>query len=203
MGNATTTFTLGGSTNAALGFQVSSQRSHPILPRTWDLLERIAGQHGQLDYGAKLRERVFEFECVAVDVTTSEELEEFRQTLAAYLVDTDGDPQDLELYFADETDRTYTVRYSGKLEMSREAGNTLGYFRLVLIAFDPFGYADEVQVSENVTAAPHDIALTNLGTIATPEVISVTNSGGSAITTPSRAISLRCSTRCTTSLRGA
>ena len=184
MGNATTTFYLGGSSNAALGFQVINQRSRPLLPRTWDLTERIAGQHGQLDYGAKLRERVFEMECVAVDATTAEEIEEFRQTLAAYLVDSDGDPQDLALFFADETDRTYAVRYSGKLEMSREAGNTLGYFRLVLIAYDPFGYADEVQVSENVTASPHDIDLTNIGTISTPEVISVTNSGVAAITNP-------------------
>lgn len=184
MGNATTTFYLGGSTNAALGFQVNSQRKRPILPRTWDMTERISQQHGQLDYGAKLRERIFEFECTAVDVTTPEEMATFMKTLAAFLVDTNGDPQDLELIFADEPDRTYTVRYSGKLEMSRAAGNTLGFFRLALVAYDPFKYGDTVQVMENVTAGPYEIDLTNDGTVSTPETIMVTNNGGSPITNP-------------------
>ena len=185
MGYATTTFTVGGSTNAALGFQVVSQRKRPVLPRTWDLLERIAGQHGQLDYGAKLRERIFEFECCAVDVTTPEEMATFRQTLAAFLTDMHGDPEDLSFVFADETDRTYTVRYSGSMEMDRTAGGTLGYFRLILIAFDPFGYATAaVEVSENVTVTPHEIALSNVGTVSTPEVILVTNNGGAAVTNP-------------------
>jgi len=184
MGNATTTFYLGGQSNSALGFQVVSQRSRPVLPRTYDLLERIAGQHGQLDYGAKLRERIFEFECCAVDVSTPEELATFRQTLAAYLTDNDGDPQDLALYFSDETDRTYTVRYSGKLEMDREAGNTLGYFRLVLVAYDPFGYAATVEVNQNVTASPQEIDFSNEGTVSTPPVIEVTNNGGAAVTNP-------------------
>ena len=182
---ATTTFYLGGSSNAALGFQVINQRSRPLLPRTWDVTERIAGQHGQFDYGAKLRERVFEFECCAVDCSTPEEVAEFRQTLAAFLVDMNGDPDDLAFYFADETDRTYTVRYSGKLEMTREAGNTLGYFRLILVAFDPFGYADAaVEVSENVTGSPEEVALSNVGTISTPVLIHLTNNGIAAITNP-------------------
>ena len=183
MGNATTTFTIGGSTNAALGFQVNSQRKRPVLPRTWDLTERIAGQHGQLDYGAKLRERIFEFECCAVDCTTPEELATFRQTLAAFLTDIHGEPEDLSLVFADAPTREYTVRYSGAMEMERTAGNTLGYFRLILVAFDPFGYATaEIEVSENVTVTPHEIDLSNVGTISTPEVILVTNNGVGAVT---------------------
>ena len=185
MGNATTTFYLGGSSNAALGFQVIKQRKRPMLPRTWDILERIESQHGQFDYGAKLRERVFEFDCCAVDCSTPEEVAEFRQTLAAFLVDMNGDPDDLDFWFADETDRTYTVRYSGKLEMSREAGNTLGYFRLILVAFDPFGYATAaVEVSENVTLSPQEVALANVGTITTPVVITLKNDGLAAITNP-------------------
>jgi len=185
MGNATTTFYLGGSSNAALGFQVISQRKRPLLPRTWDVTERIAEQHGQFDYGAKLRERIFEFDCCAVDCSTPEEVAAFRQTLAAFLVDMNGDPGDLAFYFADETDRTYTVRYSGKMEMSREAGNTLGYFRLTLVAFDPFGYASaETEVSENVTGSPEEVALSNVGTISTPVLIHLTNNGIAVITNP-------------------
>jgi len=185
MGNATTTFYLGGSSNAALGFQVINQRKRSVLPRTRDVTERIAGKHGKYDYGAKLRERIFEFDCCAVDCSTPEEVAEFRQTLAAFLVDLNGDPSDLAFYFKDETDRTYTVRYSGKLEMSREAGNTLGYFRLVLVAFDPFGYANAAtEVSENLTASPEEVALSNVGTITTPVLITLTNNGIAAITNP-------------------
>jgi len=182
---ATTTFYLGGSSNAALGFQVNKQRSRPLLPRTFDITERVAGKHGKFDYGATLRERVFEFDCCAVDCITPEEVAAFRQTLAAFLVDINGEPEDLAFYFADETDRTYTVRYSGKLEMSREAGNTLGYFRLILVAFDPFGYADAaVEVSENITGSPEEEALSNIGTISTPVLIHLTNNGVAAITNP-------------------
>ena len=185
MGNATTTFYLGGSSNAALGIQVISQRKRPVLPRTFDITERISNRHGQLDYGAKLRERIFEFECCAVDCSTPEEVAEFRQTLAAFLTDMNGDPDDLAFYFADETDRTYTVRYSGRLEMSREAGNTLGYFRLVLVAYDPFGYAtSDTEVSETITGNPEEVALSNVGTIATPVLITLTNDGVAAITNP-------------------
>ena len=182
---ATTTFYLGGSSNAALGFQVIKQRKRSVLPRTRDTTERIDSKHGLFDYGAKLRERIFEFDCCAVDCSTPEEVATFRQTLAAYLVDMNGDPDDLAFYFADETDRTYTVRYSGKLEMSREAGNTLGFFRLILVAFDPFGYADAaVEVSENITGSPEEEALANIGTISTPVLIHLTNNGIAAITNP-------------------
>lgn len=179
MSNVVPRFTLGDKTDVQLGIQLLSGYSEPIAPKTIDKTVRIAGRHGEYDFGADLGARLFKLKCEFVDATTRAALQTAVRALAAHLVDSEGNPRDLALSFDKEPAKFYTVRLQGALDIKRIIAH--GTFTLRLYAADPFAYGAEEEVEETVTTSPKEIAVTNDGTVATPPTITVKNNGGNTI----------------------
>lgn len=171
---------LGGRTPAELGMRVLRESQRPILPSTNDATISIPGRHGEYDLGAYLNALPMPLECAFV-AKNSEELQQRASALARFLVDSYGRPRELSLVFRNRPGQKFTVRYSGSLDINRIAG--LGLFTLTFIAYDPFAYADQERISEElITESPQDITVETVGNIRTAPVIVLTNEGTTTIT---------------------
>jgi len=173
-------FTLGGKTARELGVIMLRSSQRPVLPNTVDRTLTIPGRHGAWDFGADLAPRQFDLECalLATDVASRERA---LSNLAAYLVDSNGRPRELDLVFDAMPDRKYRARFTGALPVDRIA--YAGSFKLSLIAFDPFATGLEERLYEDViTESPHEIQLTTDGNVRTAPVIVLTNEGTTTIT---------------------
>lgn len=129
--------TLDGKTPRELGMGVFQKTQRPILSATVDNVQTVPGMHGAYDFGATMGPRQFTLECAFI-AGNYIELQKRVSNLAAFLVDADGRPRTMQIVFANQPDRQFTVRYSGDLQIDRIAG--LGIFILPFTAYDPFAY---------------------------------------------------------------
>ena len=166
--------------NIDLGFIVRGTSQRPGLPTTVDRTLTIPGRHGQYDFGAELDTRRFVFDCAFV-TRDAPELQQKVMALARYLTDSYGRPRPLQLRLRERPGQFFTVRYVGSFDVERIIG--LGVFSLTFVAFDPFAYADQEQlIEEIVTESPYEQTVEVVGNVRTSPVIVLTNEGSETIT---------------------
>ena len=170
-------FTLAGTANTALGVELLPDFKEPVLPGSRDRKVEIPGQSGVRLFSSDLEARQIVLDLVMIDSTTPETLQSLTRTFSALLLDGDGKPIDVALVFTKEPNKTYTVRYSGKMPLQRLIGGAKGYFSLPLIAADPFAYGAEDTDSFSITADLQTEDIENAGDYNTPPVITITNNG--------------------------
>lgn len=171
--------TLGGVRPEDIGLRVLRESSRPILPGTRDRTVTIDGRNGAWDFGADVEPREFNLSCAFL-TRDSRQLQYHVEQLAHLLVDSYGKPRTLELVFAAHPDRTYTVRYSGNLDINRVVG--MGTFSLPLIAFEPYAYGLEQVLELDISASPTQFTVASEGEIRTETKFVLTNTGTNTIT---------------------
>lgn len=174
-------FRLDGKTPSELGVVLLRGHGHPMLPRTDDRIMPVSGRHGDWDFGADLRSRDITLPLEFVGCANRQELQERIREFAAFLVNADGSPRTMRLTFDTEPNVYYNVRYSGRLPVRRMIES--GRFDLPLVAVEPWGHAvEETVVTRMITGSPQEIPLVVGGTLATPAVITIRNTGTQEIT---------------------
>ena len=175
-------FTLDGVADTTYGIELRPGYDEPMLPGVRTRSVDIPGRAGRWEFQGDLGAREINLPCVAT-AATQEALASLGRALAAALLDDDGYPTDISLVFLKESTKTYTVRYNGLVSVQRLVGSSIGEFVLPFIAADPFAYgAEETTTETDITASPTTIDNTNDGTVSTPCVITITNTGGTDIT---------------------
>ena len=174
-------FTLNGVDDTDLGVELQEGYDEPALPGTRDRTVEIPGRAGEVFFGADLEARSFDLPLAMIEEATQEALQETIRAFVSVLLDSDGKPQEVPLVFTKEPDRTYTVRYSGKISLRRLIGGSKGFFTLPLVAADPFAYGPEETHSMTVTSSPQSMTIDNVGNQSTPCVIKITNTGSNTI----------------------
>lgn len=170
--------TIGGVRPSDIGLKVLRDSDRPILPATRDRMIDIPGRNGAWDFGADMEPRYFSLDC-AFMTRGPTELQQHIERLARLLVDSFGKPRILDLVFSVNPERTYTVRYSGNLQVDRLVG--LGRFTLPLVAVDPYAYGLENIYETTLNASPLTFAIQSSGDIRTEPVILLTNTGNNVI----------------------
>jgi len=131
-----------------------------LLPGTRENAEEIPGRHGEIDFGSEFRPRLLEL--YVAKNTDSAAREQLKRTFAKFLNPLQGAKP---LIFADDTDKTYYVKYAGKIDLSQWPDYM--EFTIPLKASDPIiiGTWEKVQTGSGT--------LTNEGTFETPLVIEI------------------------------
>lgn len=134
-----------------------------LLPGTRENTDKIPGRHGEIDFGSEFQPRVLELR-VGQNVDPAER-EKLKRTLAKWLNPMQGEQP---LIFADDLDKTYYVKYAGKIDLDQWPSWL--EFTIPFKAGDPFivGSFEKTHVGSG--------ALTNEGTFETPVVITITGS---------------------------
>lgn len=139
------------------------------MPATRDYIEEIPGKHGAHDFGCELEPRILELHC-AIDVDPSEKPALIRR-IANYLNPLRGMQT---LTFADEPDKIYHVRYSGKIDITHFADGL--EFTIPFRALDPFAVSVTQRkltgggVANNRGTAPSPFIIVVRGLTASPTV---------------------------------
>jgi len=98
-----------------LGVRVTGDSREELLPSTRDSTEEVPGMHGEYDFGSEFKGRALELHIVTKDGMTVTEKKSVKRLFAKYLDPTKGY---LSLQFADEPDKIYMVKYSGKIDLT-------------------------------------------------------------------------------------
>lgn len=98
-----------------LGIHVS-KINRSLMPPTRDNTEEIPGRHGEIDFGSEFGSDTIELEVATDDGLSAEEIESLKRTLASKLNPAVGER---ELVFEYENNKSYKVKYSGKIPLER------------------------------------------------------------------------------------
>lgn len=101
-----------------LGVQVKKDSRYELLPSTRDSVEEVAGMHGELDFGTQFKARTLELTVAALNPPNCDEpfdREKLKRLYAKYLDPTKGYRN---LVFADDVEKTYQVKFSGKIDFT-------------------------------------------------------------------------------------
>lgn len=101
-----------------LGVLVTGDSRFDLIPATRDSAEEIPGRHGEYDFGTELKTRILELDIASEEGLTPLEKSHLQRLLAMYLDPTKGYKT---LIFSDDTEKTYRVKYSGKIDMTEHA----------------------------------------------------------------------------------
>lgn len=96
-----------------LGLLVTRDSRYELLPATRDNTEEIPGMHGEYDFGTELKARNLELEVITDEGLTPFEKSNLQRLFAKYLNPTKGIKT---LVFADDIQKLYRVKYSGKIQ---------------------------------------------------------------------------------------
>lgn len=144
-----------------------------LMPPTRENTEEIPGRHGEIDFGTEFRSDMMELEVATDDGLTPEEVEALKRTLAGKLNPTIGER---ELVLAYEMDKSYKVKYAGRIPLDRYP--TWMKFVIPFKLTDPMSDA----IGEKVRVGSGTI--TNEGTFETGLIIEISG----AATNPSLTI---------------
>lgn len=122
-----------------LGMHVLKDYVDPSIPATRDLGVVIPGRHGEIDFGAFLGKREFNFPIVLIPQDSYYEALKKTDELKKILLDKYGRPRTFKLIVGDRPDRYYEARYSGALPINDLIKNR--FFTLPLVAHDPMAYS--------------------------------------------------------------
>jgi len=108
-----------------LGVLVTNDSRYELLPATRDMTEEIPGRHGEIDFGTEFKTRPLELHVATDEGYTPLEKSHLQRLFAKYLDPTKGYKT---LIFSDDVEKTYMVKYSGKIDIS----NHPSWFQFVL-----------------------------------------------------------------------
>lgn len=147
-----------------LGVIVLRDSRHDLLPKTRENTDAVPGRHGEIDFGSEFRPRILELHVASNGEFDRSQREQIKRTLAKWLNPILGSRN---LIFADDIEKTYKVKYAGRIELSKIFGNWLE-FTIPFKAYDPFiiGSFEKQHVGSGT--------LTNEGTFETPLRIEIT-----------------------------
>lgn len=89
-----------------------------LFPQLKEYAEEIPGKHGETHFGSNLGSRPLELHVASMDGMTLEEKEEFKRLCSRYLNPVGGSKP---LVFWDDLDKTYNVKYAGKIDPEQYA----------------------------------------------------------------------------------
>ena len=119
-----------------LGVRVTNDSRHELMPSTRDSSEEIPGMHGEYDFGTEFKARILELSVVTNNGYTSLEKSDLQRLFAMYLNPIKGPKK---LVFADDIDKCYMVKYSGKIDPTNHP--TWFQFTIPFKMSDPFIYS--------------------------------------------------------------
>ncbi|PFC85173.1 phage tail protein [Bacillus anthracis] len=185
-----------------LGMYVLKDYVDPSIPATRDSSVVIPGRHGEIDFGAYLGKREFNFPIVLIPQGSYYEALNKTDELKKILIDPYGRPRTFKLIVSDKPDRYYNARYSGTLPINDLIKNR--FFTLPLTAFDPHAYSivdstqsiywgDDIpfmsdipfllEDSKTLVTSPTSIEITNPGSLVVrPKMVIFGNAENFALT---------------------
>lgn len=148
-----------------LGVQVTRDNREEILPSVKNYTEKIPGKHGEQKFKSELKGKILELTVVTDEMETPEDKIRLKELYRKYLDPLNGERS---LVFANDIERQYKVRYSGKIDIE----NYPTWLKFVI----PFKMSSPfIQSSfENIQAGSGSIE--NKGDIETPIQIMITGS---------------------------
>lgn len=142
---------------------VTGDSRHELLPSTRDNTEEIPGRHGEIDFETELKARPLELHVVTPEGLSSAEKKRLARLYASHLDPTKGVKS---LVFADEIDKTYLVKYSGKIDPT----NYPTWFKFVI----PFKMSNPFIIDSFEKTLVGSGKLVNEGTFETGLIIEIT-----------------------------
>lgn len=97
-----------------LGVKVIGDSRHELLPSTRDNTDTIPGRHGEIDFGTELKPRLLELHVATDEGLSPSEKANLQRLFAKHLDPTKGTKT---LIFADDIEKTYIVKYAGKIDL--------------------------------------------------------------------------------------
>jgi len=146
-----------------LGVVVLRDSREDIMPGIRSYTETIPGKYGEVHLKSDFTPRYLEIHVAAPNELSKSELEELKRNIAAKLNPLLGVKN---LVFADDIKKTYQVKYSGRINLTRMLANWME-FTIPFKAGNPF----IVGSFENIHAGSG--TLTNDGNIETPLTIEI------------------------------
>lgn len=175
-------FKLNGVAASTYGVTLAYGPGQPMLPGTRDTTADVLNRPGQYWIGSELGPREISLPCRFRDCATAADLDTKVRTLARLLVDETGRPKQLKLELDDSPGWYYTVRYNGVIPFDRAWVGCVE-FTLELIADDPYAYGTSEEYDHaTITTSGGSFEITSDGTVSTPAVVCVTNTGATEIT---------------------
>lgn len=145
-----------------LGVLVTRDSRYELLPATRDRTEEIPGRHGEIDFGTEFKSKMMELHVATDEGYTPLEKAQLQRLFAKYLDPTKGAKT---LIFSDDVEKTYMVKYSGKIDLSQYAS----WFNFVI----PFKMSDPFIVGSFEKTLVGSGSLVNDGTFETELVIEI------------------------------
>lgn len=108
-----------------LGVLVTRDSRYELLPATRDHTEEIPGVDGEIDFGTDFKSRPMELQVATDEGYSPLQKSQLQRLFAKYLDPTKGAKT---LIFSDDVEKTYIVKYSGKIDLT----NYASWFEFVL-----------------------------------------------------------------------
>jgi predicted phage tail component-like protein len=146
-----------------LGVIVLKDSHYELLPSTRDITDEVPGMHGEIDFGTEIKARNLELHVVTNNGLSPLEKSHLQRLIAKYLDPTKGAKT---LIFSNDIEKTYNVKYSGKIDPTVYA--TWFEFTLPFKMSNPF-----IKGSFEKTLTGSGTLINN-GTFETPLTIEIT-----------------------------
>jgi len=146
----------------SLGVHVLGDSRYELLPATKDYTEEVPGRDGEIDFGCDYQSRILELRC-AYEVLAGSAQKTLMRTIAGQL---DAQSGITTLTFADESGKTYYVRYSGKVDFTPHPT----WLEMTI----PFKMFNPYILSSSQNSKTGSGTATNAGNKATPFILTVT-----------------------------
>lgn len=148
---------------------VTRDNRYDFLPQTRDNSEEVPGMHGEIDFGTELKGRFLELDIVSIE-TECFTKKELQYLYAKYFDPTKGYKS---LVFADDIEKVYYVKYSGRIDVT----NYANWFKFTI----PFKMKDPFIYGTFEKSLVGNGKIKNEGTFETGLIIEISG----AITNPS------------------
>lgn len=145
-----------------LGVLITRDSRYEILPATRDYTEELVGRHGEIDFGTEFKSKNMELHVATDEGYSPLEKAQLQRLFAKYLDPTKGAKT---LIFSDDVEKTYMVKYSGKIDLNQYAT----WFPFVI----PFKMSDPFIIGSFEKTLVGSGVLVNDGTFETELIISI------------------------------
>ena len=145
-----------------LGVKVLGDSRYELMPATRDITDEIPGMHGELDFGSEFKARNLELHVVTNNDYTPLEKAQLQRLFAKYLDPTKGVKS---LIFSDDVEKTYMVKFSGKIDPTMYAT----WFEFTL----PFKMSNPIIKGSFKKTLTGSGTITNVGNFETPLTIEI------------------------------
>ncbi|OPX46384.1 phage tail protein [Ruminiclostridium hungatei] len=145
-----------------LGVMVLRDSRFELIPSTRDSTDEIPGMHGEFDFGSEFNSRAFDLHVATDEGYSPLEKAQLQRLFAKYLDPTKGAKT---LIFSDDIEKTYVVKYSGKIDPTQYPT----WFEFTI----PFKMSNPFIMGSFENALTGSGILVNRGTFETPITIEI------------------------------